>query len=92
MAVTVHIVQWRGPATNRNNSKHKQTQRRLGAAGGTPAAPMRRLLIKVNAERHFSFSHWLAYANHKTEIEISNEQKKYKQSIPDQRDKRSNRS
>ena len=66
MAVTARIARWRSPATNRNKSKHKQKQRRLGAAGGTPAAPMRRLRTKVNAERHFSFEQQLAYANLKT--------------------------
>ena len=67
MAVTARIAQWRSPATNRNKSKHKQKQRRLGAAGGTPAAPMRSLRTNVNAERHFSFGRWLANAN--SEIE-----------------------
>ena len=61
MAVTARIVQWRGPATRQNKSKHNSSEKRERQAYSLrlPA----KAEAKVNAEGHFSFSRWLAGAN-----------------------------
>ena len=61
MAVTAHIVQWRGPATRQNKSKHNISGKRERQACSLPLPA--KAEAKVNAERHFSFDWWLAYAN-----------------------------